>query len=157
VRINDALFGAALLLLAATILVMARSFPEMPGQDYGPNLFPSIAGVGFGLCGAVLLFRGVPRLRAEGIVHVSEWAHGWGGLVDVALIVGGLVLWMLVWNVTGFMLGGTLYATALMVRFRGKPLSSFLVALVMVIIIDFAFRRLLLVPLPLGPLTGIIW
>jgi putative tricarboxylic transport membrane protein len=156
-RINDSLFGLALLLLAGTILVMARSFPGMPGQDYGPALFPSLAGIGFGLCGAVLLLRGIPRLRSEGIVHVSEWAHGWGGLVDVALIVGGLVLWMLIWNVTGFMLGGTLYATALIVRFRGKPLSSLAIALIVVIVIDFGFRRLLLVPLPLGPLTGIIW
>jgi putative tricarboxylic transport membrane protein len=96
-------------------------------------------------------------LRTEGIVHVPQWARGWGGLVDVAVIIGGLVLWMLVWNVTGFMLGGTLYAAALMMRFRGKPLSSLVIALIVVIAIDFGFRRLLLVPLPLGPLTGIIW
>jgi hypothetical protein len=35
--------------------------------------------------------------------------------------------------------------------------SSVAGALVAVLVIDWIFRRLLLVPLPLGPLTGIVW
>jgi putative tricarboxylic transport membrane protein len=158
VRINDAVFGAALIALAAAILWQARGFPAMPGQDYGPALFPSLMAAGLGLCGAVLAVRGARRLAAgEGLVGVGGWEGGWRRLADAGLIVGGLALWMLAWNAVGFLLGGTAYAAALMVRFRGRPASSVAIALLAVLAIDWSFRRLLLVPLPLGPLTGVVW
>jgi hypothetical protein len=82
-RFNDALIGAALLLLAASILFMTRNYPEMPGQPL-------------------------------------------------------LTLWI--------------------ARFRnGRVLSSLVVAVIACLVIDYAFRRILLVPLPLGPLAGVIW
>lgn len=155
--VSDAVFGAVLLLLAAAIVVLAQAFPEMPGQDYGPALFPTLIAAGFGLSGLVLLARTLPRVRAEGLFHVRGWEGGWGRLGDVLLIVGGLIVWILVWNPVGFLAGATAYASVLMIRFRGRPLSSVAVGLVLALAIDWGFRRLLLVPLPLGPLTGIIW
>ncbi len=157
-RVNDAVFGAALLALAAAILWQARGYPAMPGQDYGPALFPSLMAAGLALCGAVLAVRGGRRLAAgEGAVGVAGWEGGWRRLADAGLIVGGLALWMLVWDAAGFLLGGTAYAAALMLRFRGRPATSLAIALLAVLAIDWGFRRLLLVPLPLGPLTGIVW
>ena len=40
-RINDAVFGVVLLLAAARHLRGRRGFPAMPGQDFGPALFPT--------------------------------------------------------------------------------------------------------------------
>jgi putative tricarboxylic transport membrane protein len=123
--VSDAVFGVVLLLLATAIIVLAQAFPAMPGQDYGPALFPTLIAAGFGLCGLVLLVRTLPRVRTEGLFHVRGWEGGWGGrLGDVLLIVGGLVAWILVWNPVGFLLGATAYAGALMTRFRGRPVSS---------------------------------
>jgi putative tricarboxylic transport membrane protein len=156
--VSDAVFGVVLLLLATAIIVLAQAFPAMPGQDYGPALFPTLIAAGFGLCGLVLLVRTVPRVRTEGLFHVRGWEGGWGGrLGDVLLIVGGLVVWILVWNPVGFLLGATAYAGMLMTRFRGRPVSSLALGLALALVIDWSFRRLLLVPLPLGPFTGIIW
>jgi putative tricarboxylic transport membrane protein len=130
----------------------------MPGQDYGPALFPSLMAAGLALCGAVLAARGGRRLVAgEAVIGVAGWEGGWRRLADVGLIVGGLALWMLAWDAAGFLLGGTAYAAALMLRFRGRPATSIAIALAVVLAIDWGFRRLLLVPLPLGPLTGIVW
>ena len=39
-KLNDAVWGALLLLLAATILVHVQSFGKIPGQQYGPAIFP---------------------------------------------------------------------------------------------------------------------
>jgi putative tricarboxylic transport membrane protein len=156
--VSDAVFGVVLLLLATVIIVLAQAFPAMPGQDYGPALFPTLIAAGFGLCGLVLLVRTLPLVRTEGLFHVRGWEGGWGGrLGDVLLIVGGLVAWILVWNPVGFLLGATAYAGALMTRFRGRPASSLALGLALALVIDWSFRRLLLVPLPLGPFTGIIW
>jgi putative tricarboxylic transport membrane protein len=156
--VSDAVFGVVLLLLATAAVVLAQAFPDMPGQDYGPALFPTLIAAGFGLCGLVLLVRTLPRVRTEGLFHVRGWEGGWSGrLGDVLLIVGGLVAWILVWNPVGFLIGATAYAGALMTRFRGRPASSLAIGLALALVIDWSFRRLLLVPLPLGPFTGIIW
>ena len=156
-RVNDGVLGAVLAALAAAIFLTARGFRDMPGQAYGPALFPSLIAAGLGLCGLVLLARGVPRLAREGAFGLAGWEAGWGRLGDVALIVGGLALWILLWDAAGFLLGATAYAGALMVRFRGRPLTSLALALALALVIDWGFRHGLLVPLPLGPLTGIVW
>jgi len=39
-RVNDAIWGALLLLLSVTILIHIQSFPNIPGQKVGPALFP---------------------------------------------------------------------------------------------------------------------
>jgi hypothetical protein len=68
------------------------------------------------------------------------------------------VLLILFWKPLGFFLGATIYTSVLATRFRGGRLaSSVLVAAVACFAIDWAFRRLLLVPLPQGPLTGLYW
>ena len=39
-KLNDAVCGALLLLLGAVVLVHVQGFPKIPGQQYGPALFP---------------------------------------------------------------------------------------------------------------------
>ena len=93
-----------------------------------------------------------------GAVQLGEWARSGGHVLDVGLVIGGLALVVLLWDRVGFIPLATLFTGSLMARFRGgRLLSSFVGALVAVLIIDWIFRRLLLVPLPLGPLTGIVW
>lgn len=157
-RFNDGVFGAVLLLAALGILLVARGFPGMPGQDFGPALFPDLIAGGFGLCGLALVWSGLRRPEFAGAIQLGEWARSGGHLVDVAMVVGGLILVILLWDRAGFLLVATLFTGSLMARFRGgRLLSSYLGALAACLIIDWIFRRLLLVPLPLGPLTGIVW
>ncbi|HMR32119.1 MAG TPA: tripartite tricarboxylate transporter TctB family protein [Geminicoccaceae bacterium] len=157
-RFNDALIGAALLLLAASILFMTRNYPSMPGQHYGPALFPNIIGLGLGACGLVLVVSGLRRLREHPWLDFDEWTRTPGHLTDVALVLLGLVAYILLSDLLGFLVIGTALLTLWMVRFRGgKVLSSLVVAVIAALVIDYAFRRILLVPLPLGPLAGVIW
>lgn len=157
-RFNDAVFGIFLLVAALAIFAVARGFPAMPGQDFGPALFPDLIAAGFALCGLALIWNGWRRPAFAGAVQLGEWARSGGHLVDVALVIGGLGLLILLWDRLGFLIGATALTGSLMARFRGgRPLSSFLGALAACLLIDWIFRRLLLVPLPLGPLTGIVW
>jgi putative tricarboxylic transport membrane protein len=157
-RINDAAFGAVLVLAGGAIIVHARSFPDMPGQRFGPALFPTLIALGFVVCGALLVRNGLVLREVRGLVDIPEWMRSQGEILDVVLVLGGLVLLILVWNHVGFLIGATLYSAALITRFRrGHVASSLAVAFLACLAIDFAFRRWLLVPLPLGPLTGIVW
>lgn len=157
-RFNDALIGAALLLLAASILFMTRNYPQMPGQHYGPALFPNLIAFGLGACGVVLVASGLKRLHRHPWLDFDEWTRAPGHLTDVALVLLGLVAYILFSDLLGFLLIGTALLTLWIARFRnGRVLSSLIVAVIACLVIDYAFRRILLVPLPLGPLAGVIW
>ena len=45
-KINDAVVGVALIALAIAILVHIQAYPLIPGQKYGPALFPGLIAVG---------------------------------------------------------------------------------------------------------------
>ncbi len=157
-QFNDAVFGAVLLLAALGIALVAHGFPGMPGQHFGPALFPDLIATGFALCGLALAWSGLRRPDFPGVVQLGEWARSGGHLVDVGMVVGGLSLLILLWDRIGFLIAATLLTGSLMARFRGGRLaSSFAGALAACLLIDWIFRRVLLVPLPLGPLTGIVW
>lgn len=157
-RINDAVFGGVLLLGALAIILYARTFPPMPGQDFGPALFPTLIATGFAICGIVLAWGGARGGEVPGLLVIPDWMRQQGEILDVFLVLGGLVVLILLWDLLGFLIGATLYIGGLIARFRhGRLLTSFLMAFVACFIIDFAFRRYLLVPLPLGPLTAYYW
>ncbi|MCX7630130.1 MAG: tripartite tricarboxylate transporter TctB family protein [Geminicoccaceae bacterium] len=157
-RIHDGVFGVLLLLLAGFVLREATGFPPMPGQRFGPSLFPSLLAAGFALCGLLLLAGGLVSERGRPLASLEGWAEKGARVVDVALVVGGLVLLIALWQRLGFVIGATLFATALAGRFLGgRYLPALLVCAPACFAIDWAFRRLLLVPLPQGPLTGLYW
>ncbi|BCX18073.1 MAG: hypothetical protein KatS3mg117_1755 [Geminicoccaceae bacterium] len=157
-RIHDSLIGVVLLALAAFMAFEAAGFPPMPGQRFGPSLVPNLLAAGFAICGLVLVATGLRNREVKGLVELGEWARKGGHVVDVGLVVGGLALLILVWRPVGFLIGATLYTGLLAARFRGGRLpSSFAIAFLACFAIDWAFRRLLLVPLPQGPLTGLYW
>lgn len=157
-RIHDALIGVLLLALAGFMAREAAGFPPMPGQRFGPSLVPNLLAVGFAVCGLGLVVGGLRRREVEGLVELGEWARKGGHILDVGLVVGGLALLILLWKPVGFLIGTTVYTAILASRFRGgRVASSILVGALVCFAIDWAFRRLLLVPLPQGPLTGVYW
>jgi putative tricarboxylic transport membrane protein len=158
VRIHDSAIGVVLLLLAAFLAREAATFPPMPGQRFGPSLVPNLLAAGFAICGLALLVSGLRRREVEGLVELGPWARQGGHVLDVGLVVGGLVLLIILWKAVGFLIGATLYTGLLAARFRGGRIwSSLFVAALACFAVDWAFRRLLLVPLPQGPLTGLYW
>ena len=56
-KLNDAVWGALLLLFSVVLLVHVQSFPKIPGQQVGPALFPGILAV------ASRRLRGAPRCQ----------------------------------------------------------------------------------------------
>jgi putative tricarboxylic transport membrane protein len=157
-RFNDALIGAALLLLASAIFWLTRDFPQMPGQHYGPALFPSLIASSLALCGLVLVVSGARQLKQHPWLDFDEWTRAPGHLLDVALVLFGIVAYILLSDLLGFLLTSIGLLTLWMSRFRGgKWPSSLAVAVAASLMIDYAFRKVLLVPLPLGPFVSVIW
>ena len=157
-RVNDAVIGVVLVLFALAMILHTRTFPAMPGQDYGPALFPVLIGVGFLICGAILIAGGIGRLRAEPLFAGAEWLRSRPHLVDFFAVIGGLVVYILISDWLGFVPTAFLLLFGWLLRFRGgKPLSSAVIALLATLVVNYAFTQLLLVPLPLGLLRFVLY
>jgi putative tricarboxylic transport membrane protein len=158
VRLNDAVIGIVLVLFALAMIWHTRTFPAMPGQDYGPALFPTLIGIGFIVTGGILIAGGLARRRTEPWFAGGAWLRSPHHVIDFLAVVGGLLLYMVVSGWLGFILTSLLLLFGWLVLFRGgKPISSFAIALAVTLVVDYAFSQLLLVPLPLGLLQPLIY
>jgi putative tricarboxylic transport membrane protein len=158
VRLNDAVVGVALILFALAVIGYARTFPAMPGQDYGPALFPVLIAIGFIITGVILTVSGLRRRGVQPLVGGGEWLRSGPHVVNFLAVVGGLLLYILVSDWLGFILTSLLLLFGWLVLFRGgKPISSLAIALAVTLAVNYAFSQLLLVPLPLGLLLPLIY
>ena len=161
-KLNDAIWGALLLLLGGALIVHVQGFPNMPGQRIGPGLFPGL--LGFGLCagGAILAVRAL-RARAAAAdgspawIELPDWARSPHHALAFSVLVAVNVLYLLAVDKLGFVVTGTVYLSALMWVLKVKPMRIVPLALVLTLAIHFAFYKLLRVPLPWGVLQGIAW
>jgi putative tricarboxylic transport membrane protein len=158
VRLNDAVIGVVLVLFALAVIGYARTFPAMPGQNYGPALFPTLIGIGLALAGAILIVGGVARRKTDPLVGGGEWLRSGPHLMSFLAVVGGLLVYILISDWLGFILTALPLLFGWLLLFRGgKPLSSLVIALGVTLVVDYAFSQLLLVPLPLGLLQPLIY
>jgi putative tricarboxylic transport membrane protein len=157
VKVNDAVIGVVLVLFALVMIWQTRTFPAMPGQDYGPALFPVLIGIGMIISGVILIAGGAARRRAEPWFGGGDWLRSPQHLVRFAAIVGGLLFYILASDWLGFIPTSVLLLFGWLVLFRGRPLSSLAIALAVTLAVNYAFTHLLLVPLPLGLLERIIY
>jgi putative tricarboxylic transport membrane protein len=135
-----------------------RTFPAMPGQDYGPALFPTLIGLGFIVTGVILIVSGLRRRRVEPLFGGGEWLRSGPHIINFLAVVGGLLLYIVASDWLGFILTSLLLLFVWLVLFRGgKPISSLAIALAVTLAVNYAFSQLLLVPLPLGLLQPLLY
>ncbi len=149
-KINDAVMGGLLLILAAAIGIYVSGFPGMPGQRYGAALFPGMIAAGLAACGALLLARGV-REQAPAF-EFAPWTRSVPLAANFALFCGALLFYVFAVETLGFMVTGTLLLLALFLKLGVRPLPALAVAPLAVLVIHLLFYKLLKVPLPWGVL-----
>jgi putative tricarboxylic transport membrane protein len=161
VKFNDAVWGAALLAFAVALLWHVQAFPNIPGQRVGPSAMPSALGIGLGLCGAILLVRGLrARTGASGgtaWVALPAWFVSRPQVIAFAVLVAVNLLYLLAVERIGFVIVGSVYLSALMAVLRVRLGRALLIGIVMTLLIHYAFYKLLKVPLPWGWLQSVAW
>jgi putative tricarboxylic transport membrane protein len=161
VKLNDAVWGAFFALLGAAILWHAQGFPDMPGQNVGPGLFPSVLAGAMLVCGAILIGTGLKARRADPAAApwsvAPEWLRSRRHVVAFLVLAAVNVFYLLFVDRLGFVLTAFVYLAALMWVLRVRLALVFPVALVMTLAIHYAFYKLLRVPLPWGVLQGMAW
>ena len=160
-KLNDAVWGALLIFLSAAILVHVRNFPTIPGQNVGPALFPGLIAVGLVVCAVILIVKGLAA-RAQGgerghWLVFDAWTGSRRHVLAFALAVGVNVFYILLVDRLGFIPTGIVYLGVLFAVFGVRTGWIVPLALVVTLVIHFAFYKLLKVPLPWGVLQGIAW
>jgi putative tricarboxylic transport membrane protein len=157
VRVNDAIAGLALIILALAMIALTADFPAFPGQKYGPALFPRILGTGVIICGALIIVNGLRARRAGAPwVEIAPWVREPWRLGSFLLTIAMLVLYILVSETVGFILIGLVFLGAMLLWLGVRPMPALAVAVVGILSIQYFFGTLLRVPLPRGWLTNIM-
>jgi len=155
VKINDAVIGALLLLLAAALLLHVQSFPRIPGQDVGPAMFPGLVAVGLAICGVLLVGKGL-RQRGRWL-EPGPWIRSRQHVIAAVAVVGGTVAYIVLADVVGFLLLAPVLFFVLFWSFGTRPGAAAIWAVVVTAGGHYAFYQLLRVPLPWGVLTPWAW
>ncbi len=154
-RFNDAIIGGVIIAFALAMMLYTLTFPTMPGQAYGPDLFPLVIGAGMVLCGLALVVRG---LRAgDALMALGPWAEDRSHLINLALVPGVLLFYVGLSDFLGFVITSVIVLTVLLLRFGVARRTTFIIAPVTTLFIHTVFAKLLLVPLPWGLLLPIAW
>ena len=149
-RVHDSLTGAVMLLLGIGFLIGSSRFPVPIGQPYGPGLFPSLLGVGLGVCGIVLIIAGRRHGLQRRAVVLAPWTRSRRARRRALLVPIGILCYVTAAPTFGFVLTATAILSTLMMALDRRLLPSLLVAVVSAVAIQLLFGSLLRVPLPPG-------
>ena len=156
-RFNDAILGIVLIGFAALAAAGTLEFPQVPGQNYGSALFPRLLCAGFAIGGLLLILSGWRNRATQPLLDTDDWARSPGQLLTLALAIGGVVFYILVSEWLGFIPTAFLVVFVLMLRLRGRWISSAVIAAAVTLAIHQIFYGLLLVPLPWGVLESVVY
>lgn len=158
-KVNDAVSGLFFILFALLLFYLTRDYPEMPGQSYGPDMFPRLIAVLMGVGGLLLIAKGVKEWSSTPLLEMADWTRSPRHVVHFVAVLAGLLFYILLSDTLGFFITGTLVLGGLTIRLRGLAhwKSSLLIAALTVVIMHLFFGQFLRVPLPWGLLEDYAW
>jgi putative tricarboxylic transport membrane protein len=156
-KVNDLVTGVLLMVFAVVVFHLSQGAPSNRNSIYGASFFPRLVAILLGACGVYLASREFGPLmdrRGGPLFAVPAWAQSRWHLTNFLLVLASLVVYILLSDVVGFDIIGTVVLFALFASLRrGRLLSSFLIALVSTGVIHYVFGHFLRVPLPWGILV----
>ena len=154
-KISDTVIGVFLIALAIAILIHIQSYPLIPGQKYGPALFPGVIAVGLLGCGVLLVMRGM-KARAP-LLAFADWMRNPVTLTNFLAVCAALLFYVLAADALGFLPTSALFLLALFLKLKVRPVTATVVAIGATLVIHVLFYKLLRVPLPWGVLERLVW
>jgi putative tricarboxylic transport membrane protein len=154
-KINDAVFGALLVILGGMVLWHVQAFPTIPGQQVGPALFPGLISAGLVVAGALLCVSGLRARRAGGDwFTLADWMGSRGHFAAFAAVLLGGVAYVYLAEPVGFVLVAPVLLFVWMLVLGVKAPRAALIAALGTLAIWYVFYKLLRVPLPWGVLKN---
>lgn len=156
-RANDILSGLAFIVFSLAMMTLTLTFPDFPGQRFGPSLFPRILGVGLILCGAALVRNGLTARHAGAPwLELAPWTSDPWRVTSFLGTLALLLVYILASESIGFIPIALAFLLALFVWLGVRLVPAVLTAVVTTIAIHWFFSTMLRVPLPRGLLNAIL-
>lgn len=156
-KFNDVLLGLMVLAGGIAIYVSSLGFTPIPGQDYGAETMPITLSLLCVCLGLFITVRGVAVSGWRPGITFADWAHSPASLIALFITVLAIIAYIVLSPPLGFVPVAFAVLVILMLTLRTPPLTALLVAVVAVIIVQQAFGRILLVPLPRNAWLSFLW
>jgi putative tricarboxylic transport membrane protein len=104
-----------------------------------------------------LVISGLRSGERQPLLELDSWVRTPRLLFDFALLVGGLLFYILFSETLGYLIAAPLALAGYLFATGVRPLVALPVAVVVPLIIHYLFYTLLKVPLPWGLLTDYAW
>ncbi|MBM3364605.1 MAG: tripartite tricarboxylate transporter TctB family protein [Betaproteobacteria bacterium] len=156
-KLHDTLSGLALLLLALLIGWNASGFPEVPGQQIGPAVFPKALAALLALCAVLLILRGRQATTEQAWVQLGAWLQSPLHRRNFLITLACLVFYVLASDFLGFLLCGIAILSVMFYALAVRPSRIAPLAVGLTLLIHTLFYKGLRVPLPWGVLSPIQW
>ncbi len=156
-KFNDAVTGGVLLALALAILVHVAGFPQIPGQQIGPAVFPGLVAVLLAGCGLLMIANGLATAKTQAWVTPGRWLKSPYHRRNFLVTVGCLLFYLFASDTLGFLLCGVLILAAMFWSLSVRRALILPLALVITLAIHAVFYKGLRVPLPWGLLQPWQW
>jgi putative tricarboxylic transport membrane protein len=155
-RLNDAILGSVFLGIALLVLWNVRTLPTIPGQDIGPAAFPGLLATLLIICSVILIVRGVRTRGPQTWFEAGAWTRSLPHVRNFALVLGGLIFYILFAQTLGFFLCAILILISLFLSLRVRATTAVPLALAATLVVHTIFYKMLKVPLPWG-LLPVLW
>lgn len=156
-RLSDSLIALLLIVFSVAVIAYAWDFPPMPGQTFGPALFPTLIAVGLILAGLSLIAARVRSGDKQPVLEVDAWVRNPRLLFDFLLVIGALLFYIVFSDELGYFVAAPLALAAFLFATGTRGLIVLPVAVVVPLLMHYIFYTLLKVPLPWGLLTPYAW
>jgi putative tricarboxylic transport membrane protein len=156
-KLHDGLLAALLIAFAVAIVLYVRDFPPMPGQTFGPALFPTLIAVGLIFSGVLLGFGSLRSGRRLPVIELDAWVRSPRLLFDFFLALGAALFYIVFSEALGYLIAAPLALLAFLLATGTRLIVAVPVALLVPVLIHYIFYTLLKVPLPWGLLTDYAW
>lgn len=153
-RVSDAVSGAVCVAAGAALAFHAASFPRTAVQAYGPGFFPALLGIALAASGLLLIGRGLAARQP--LLALPDWVRRPAAWARLATLPACVLAYMALAPVIGFLGAASLPTAAMLAALTHRPALSMAVAVGSALAIWLVFAKLLLVPLPVGPLEALL-
>jgi len=156
-KLHDTLSGLALLILALIIAINSAGFPEVPGQQIVPAVYPSVLATLLALCAVVLIIRARLPAPGQAWLQLGAWLQSPVHRRNFVLTITCLLFYILASELLGFLLCGVLILCVMFRALSVKPSHIVPLAIGITLLIHTLFYKGLRVPLPWGVFSPLQW
>src|SRR5690606_21116650 len=102
-KFDDIRIGVVLGVFSVIVFAIARTFPVIPGQNFGASLFPTLISIGLFICSVCLVVQGLAARRAGAVRPPwPAWMRDPHAVLRFLLVPIALVLYFMAAEWLGF-------------------------------------------------------